>query len=213
MKRIFIAGEGPNDLGGWCRLRQYRDDPPLPGALETLLRKVCNEGWLILDSIRWKDIKKLRSRYRKTAGHQVRINAGANEEKNVHAAALMARERGCQVLAFFRDRDGNQNLQRQEDIESGIERAKQDSEGLEVIGGMATERLESWLVALSGGNGSESLGRTRVAEILQQLGVHEKKTDSYVELIESADLDSLPEDAYSLRSWLEQAREILRDAE
>ncbi len=211
MKRVFIAGEGPNDLGDWCHLWQYRDDPPLPGALETLLRKVCDEGWQILDGIRWKDIKKLRSRYRKTGGNQVRINAGANEEKNVRVAALKARERGCHLLAFFRDRD--QNLQRQEHIESGIERAKQDSEGLGVIGGMAIERLEYWLVALSGRNGSESLGRTKVAEILQQLCVREKKTGSYVELIESADLDSLPEDACSLRSWLKQAREVLRDDE
>jgi len=74
-----------------------------------------------------------------------------------------------------------------------------------VIGGVAIERFESWLLALAGKTGSEKARRPEAT--LTELGVN--TTAEMVELVESVGLDRIPEDAGSLRSWIERARAML----
>lgn len=200
MIRVFLAGEGPNDIGDWRRHPTYREDPPRPGVIEVLMRKTKADGWAVTDGIRWASIRKYRPN-----------NPGAHEVRNVLGAALMAREKGCEVLAFVRDRDGshaNPNHQRTRDIEQGIETALETHrDSLRIAGGVAIKKLESWLVALSGRKGSEL--ERRPQEILEQLGVDEKNTGEMVAFAEAANLDDVPEDARSLRVWLDRVREAL----
>jgi hypothetical protein len=203
MKKIFLAGEGPNELGSWHSEREQRvPGKEYLGTIETLLRKVNPAGGQVIDGTRWKNVRKYPA-----------PSCGA-EERNVRGAAQMARDAGCDVLAFTRDRDKPENIDRQKDIERGIAAVQDDSKDtLRVIGGMAIERLESWLCALSGKTKSEKLRKTRVEEILREYGVDPKNTETFVKIVEDADLNKLPKDAHSLNRWLDAARAVLSDNE
>ncbi len=194
MIRIFLAGEGPNELGSWAREAPYRD-PAFPGVIETLLRRVCPDGWQVVEAIAWKRIRKLR------------INEHGNVEvRNIRGLVLFAKEHQCQAVAFARDRD--RNSQREKDVEEGITKAKEDHPtGPAIIGGVAIERLESWLVALCGKTKSEDIRRRE--EVLAELGVKEKDTRAMVELVEKANLNTIPDDAHSLKLWLRRAESVL----
>lgn len=197
--KIVIAGEGRNELGSWARHPSYRE-PPFPGVIEALLERVSSDGWEIIDGILWKQIRKYR-----TGGH------GTAETRNVLGFVLQAKERGCEAVAFLRDRDGtnaNPNLQRQEAVEDGIRRARDElDESPEIVGGVVVKKLESWLVALLGRSGSETMRRPE--EAVEQMKVSLKSTQDYVAVVRNADMDSLPKDAHSLRLWLERARAVL----
>ena len=200
MIHVFLAGEGPNDIGDWCRHQSYREDPPRPSVEEVLMRKTKADGWEVHEGIRWASIRKYRPN-----------RPGAHEVRNVLGAALMAREEGCDVLAFVRDRDGshaNPNHQRERDIELGIETAVEThGDALRIAGGVAIKKLESWLVALAGRRGSEQ--ERRPEEILESLGVHEKNTREMVEFAEGSDLDDIPDDAESLLLWRDRVKKAL----
>lgn len=197
--KIVIVGEGQNELGSWARHPSYRE-PPFPGVIEALLERVSCEGWEVADGILWRQIRKYR-----TGGH------GTAETRNVLALVLQARERDCDAVAFLRDRDGtnaNPNLERQEAVEEGIRRARDElDESPEIIGGVAVKKLESWLVALLGMSGSEAMRRPE--EVLEQRNVELKSTQKYVAVVREADMDTLPPDAKSLRLWLDRAKAVL----
>ena len=76
-----------------------------------------------------------------------------------------------------------------------------------IVGGVAIEKLESWLAAIAGTSGSEDLRRPE--EILAAYGIDEKDTRAMVRLVENSGLGKLPADAQSLRRWLERARAAL----
>ena len=80
--KVFLVGEGPNELGSWGRHPSYRS-APTPGALEALLRRMCADGWEIGGATLWKDIRKYRSGTPESA-----------ETRHVLGAALDAVERG-----------------------------------------------------------------------------------------------------------------------
>ncbi len=46
--KVFLGGEGPSELGGWSKEREYRDTHPEPGILESLMLKVQPNGWKII---------------------------------------------------------------------------------------------------------------------------------------------------------------------
>lgn len=96
MIKVFLAGEGPNELGGWSNERIYRDERPLLGVLESLARQVVPTGWDVHDAMVWKDIPKL----------AIGTRGQGLERKTVLAARLHAKESGCDVVLFSRDRDG-----------------------------------------------------------------------------------------------------------
>jgi len=191
MIKVFIAGEGRNELGGWYDEEPYRQQ--MPGVIEAMLRKLKQDGWQVAGGIRWAKIRKYQFGMR-----------GRGDYRNVCAAALLARENCCQVLAFVRDRDGNTARQRQ--VENAIQEQERDNpQGPRIIGGMAIEKLESWLLSMTGRSRSED--KRRPENELGSLGI--RNTGEMVDLVNSTDLSTIPRDAHSLRNWLERARQAL----
>ena len=196
---VFLAGEGPNELGSWARDPVYRsqtpDGVPLPGVLESLLRKVRPDGWTTRDAILWKHIRKLQARV-----------PGRADERNVRALILKAREAGCHVVAFSRDTDGHSEVDF--NVETAIADHEQTGDGsIRVAGGTADPKLEAWVLALKGEHHCEDRGHLQ--ERLEKLGVGPKDTPAMVAVVEQADLSAVPEDAHSLVRWLGRARAAL----
>jgi hypothetical protein len=192
--RVILAGEGKNELGRFAVEVAFRGDDPEPGVIEALLRKVRPDGWKVVDAIPWKKTPKL----------QVGIG-GKGEKLNVERAYHHAKKRGCDVFVFTRDRDKARFAHRDDDIEQAI--AALDGTGPAIVGGIAIEKLESWLAAIAGIEGSEALRRPE--EKLAEFGIGEKDTDAMVRFVEETGLAGIPADARSLRRWLERASRAL----
>jgi hypothetical protein len=188
--QVFLAGEGPNDLGGWHVEHVYRAEQPTPGVLETLARHKAPTGWEVRDAMKWKDIPKLRVGSR---GKDI-------ERKTVLAAHLHAKECGCTVLLFTRDRDGSNYAERQHEIEQAL--AELSDSSVAAIGGVCVERLESWLLALTGRTKTESMGRDKTVNELEALGVKDKDTATMVDHVQRHGIAGIPPDATSLHAWL-----------
>ena len=195
--KVFLGGEGPNDIGDWYGYPYHQGERPRHGVVGILLQKVNGEGWEVGGAVAWKRLRKLR------VGQH-----GKAEVRNVQALMLKAREAGCDVVAFVRDRDRDRDRQRT--VEQGIAQAAQRyPDGPQIVGGMAIEKLESWIVAMSGKSGSESMREQRLRTTLAQLGLDWKSTGQYADFAEAAELEQLPGDARSLQAWLKQAAEAL----
>lgn len=199
MIEVFLAGEGRNELGGWCVETHYRDEHPAPGVLEALARQVAPSGWRVRDAMQWKNIPKL----------AVGSKGRGVERKAILAARLHASERGCAVLMFSRDRDGSKNTARQQEIEATLAELVSE-DGIAIVGGIAVERLESWLLALSGRTGTESLRVAKTDQQLDTLGVRAKDSAAMVEHVGRCGLATIAPDAASLRAWLKLVEQHLR---
>ncbi len=191
--RILLAGEGANELGG------RSGDETYPGVLETLLKKVRPSGWEIARVIPWKSIR------------HFRVNSpGAKETRNVNALFRKAKKNGFDAVVFVRDRDGKEK--REKDIEEAITLLEQNEEGGPgIIGGMAVEKIEAWILALSGEAKSEKIPHPQ--KRFGDLGIKGKNTAQFVAVVEKANLDRIPKDALSLNIWLERARRVLNPSE
>jgi hypothetical protein len=181
MIALYLAGEGPSELGSRSGHPAYQSDEE-PGVVVSLLRAVRSEGWKVVGSVNWKDIRKLR------------VNApGEGDRRNVLAATLKANEVGADVLAFTRDRDRDEK--REEDIEAAV--GEVGAGKLGVIGGVAVETIEAWLLALRGEARSEDCR-------------HPEKEMARLGLAQTADyVRHIPADADSLKRWLGRARKAL----
>jgi hypothetical protein len=158
---------------------------------------VAPSGWEVGGARQRKSLRKLR-----VGG------AAHNDTRNVLAAALDAKEAGCDVLAFSRDRDSDQA--RVKAVGEGMERVPSELDPAPaVIGGVAIQALEGWILAMRGERGTESLGRTTASEKLATLGVEPKDGARMVLVVEDADLDAVPDDATSLKAWLSRAEAVL----
>ncbi len=172
MISVYLAGEGRCELGSRSG---YQSDEE-PGVLATLLRHVAADGCEVVGAVQWKDIRKLR------------VNVpDAADARNVLGARQNAKEAGADVLAFALDRDRDEK--REEDVERVI--AGLIGAGCpEVIGGVATETIEAWLLALCGEAGSE---RARHPEKeMARLGLEAKQTADYVAHVDKHGLDRDP---------------------
>jgi hypothetical protein len=196
MRKVFLGGEGKHELGSWALEPQYRS-PSFPGVLEALLLKVRAEGWEVVGARPWRSIRKYQAGQHRSA-----------ERRSVLGLILDAKEAGCDVVVFVRDRDGSRakpNQARVDAIEDAIaEAAEQLTACPDIIGGVAVIRLESWMLALTGVVGTEE--ERAPEERLRELGIKPKRTRSYVEHIHDADLQRIPGDAASLRRWIERAQ-------
>ena len=191
--KILLAGEGANELGGWSGHENYRGKEP--GVIEALLRKVCPNDWKITHAVPWKNIKKLKVGAFKTA-----------EQQNIKGLHLLAEENGLDAVAFVRDRDADKN--REKDIEGAIALIEENNEGGPgIIGGMAVEKIEAWILALSGETKSEKIRHPQ--KKFGDLDIKGKNTAQFVAAVKKADLDKIPKDALSLNLWLERARRLL----
>ncbi len=191
MKRLLLCGEGRNELGSWSGDPAYQSASE-PGVLEALLRKVKIDGWEITQALQWKDIRKLRP-----GGHR------SAESRNVGGAALRARESGCDGLVFSRDRDARE--ERERELEEAIAEA---GKTIPVAAATAVEKLEGWMRALAGEDGSENRKHPE-AGLAEDLKLDGTSTGHLVALIERTNLNRLPDDATSLRRFLERAKALL----
>lgn len=186
---VFLAGEGRTELGDWANELGHRSDPPERGVLEALLRRVSPEGWTVGGARRWSRIVKYRAGDHASA-----------EARTIRGLALHASEHGAGALVFVRDRDGDGR--RAVDFADGIARATAEHPELTLVGELACEEVEAWILAIRGELRSETHRHPK--EVLAERGI--RTTAEKVTCIEAANLAAVPADATSLCSWLEQAR-------
>ena len=188
--RVYLAGEGASELGSRAGDRAYQTDDT-PGVLVALLRQVRSDGWKVAGARDWKQFKKLRTGAR---GHA--------DQKNVKAAALDARASGCDVLVFSRDADNDPD--REAAVQEGIELAQAAEPSLRIVGGCAVKAIEAWILAIQGRRRTQDLGRQPAKQ-----AVAATHFADLVKIIDERGLSSIPEDATSLRRWLERAKSAL----
>jgi hypothetical protein len=187
--RVFLSGEGPDDLGDWYHERQHRSDPPRVGIIEALLRRVARIDLTVVDACAWKRIRKYKS------GKHARP-----ETRNVLGLAIQAEEAGCDALVFVRDQDGYAD--RQADVEEGVRLAQERDFELALVGGVAVQEIEAWILALLGEKGSQRHSDAK-AVLAQKHGI--ATCAEKVAAVESADHARIAADAASLRDWLAMA--------
>ncbi len=186
--RVFLSGEGPDDLGDWCNEPQYRSDPPKIGVVEALLRKTANVDFTVVQACVWSKIRKFK------AGDHAQP-----ETRNVLGLMNEAEEARCDALVFVRDQDGY--VDRQESIEAGMMLARDSEFTPALVGGVAIQEIEAWVLALLGERRSE-----QHTDAKRELAIKHGITTcpQKVAVVDSAERRKIPEDAVSLRSWLAQ---------
>ncbi len=201
--KILLAGEGRTELGDWLLPAHHREanrrasgaSSGEHGVLEAVIAKTTAAPCVIGAAVQWSKIRKYRVGARR--GH---------EERAVLGLGLHAAEAGCEVVAFVRDHEGHDD--RREAIEGALEEFAREHPGLRIIGGVATQEIEGWVLAFSGEARSETY--TDPKRVCSQRGL--ESTAQKVAIIASADLSRLPDDAHSLRLWLYRARVLLGTA-
>ncbi len=184
--KVFLSGEGTDDLGDWCNDEQNRSKPPKIGIIEALLRKGSPVDFTIVNARKWTQIRKFQ------AGKHAQP-----ETRSVLGLVNEAEEMGCDVLVFVRDQDGDKD--RQTDVEEGIRLARERGFTPALVGGMAVQEIEAWLLALLGERKSERHADAK-AVLAKKHGI--TTCIGKVAAVEDADLGRIPPDARSLRDWL-----------
>jgi hypothetical protein len=98
MLKVFLGGEGNNDIG----TRWYRPMGDTVGVVETLLRRVRASGWHVAGALPWNSLRKYR------AGVAM-DHANHADARNVLGLVLHAYEDACEMLVFVRDEDGDEH--------------------------------------------------------------------------------------------------------
>ncbi len=193
VRRVFLVGEGPNELGGWAKEPQYVD-PDEVGVLQALLEGVAPGAFEVVAARPW------------SAGGRSFRRGGATtaEARRVAAWFLDAQEKHCDLLVYVRDEDGDST--RAESHAQGRAKGAADHPTVDVVGGLAIQAIEGWLLALRGEPKSERVKARAGKKRVQDAGL--TCTADMVECVRGADLDRLPPDAHSLRAWLDQARAV-----
>lgn len=200
MLKVFLGGEGNNDIG----TRWYHPMGDQPGVIEVLLRKVRATGWRVAGARSWQTIRKYR------AGSALGKTQHADAH-NVLGLVLHAYEDACEMLAFIRDHDGDalreQEIRRALERISGLGFAEEYRYELAIVGGVPRPKLEGWILCLCGVAGTDDMSRARVDRELAAAEVELKSTDQYVAIAEAC---TLPTGAGSLPSWLAEAETTFR---
>lgn len=191
--KLFVSGEGPDELGEWARHPAYRPRAEEPaahgGILHALVRRLRTEH-VVVDAWRWRDVRKFR------AGKH-----DAAEMQTVLGLALRAEELGCNALVFVRDRD--RDAEREADVERGLEAARRFD--VQLVGGTANEEIEAWLLAMKGERRSELHADAKaVLRVRHEIADRTAK----MEVVETANLEAIPDDCESLRRWLARAKAL-----
>ncbi len=145
--KVMLVGEGKNELGNWVHAAPYRaardvrdrNLPAEPGVLESLLRRVAPIGWVVVAAKTWMSLVHLKPR-----------PAGDGDARNLAAVLLHAKEQKCDVVVFSRDRDGAKNRARQDAIEALVADSARSDGAVKVVGAVAVETLEAWVLAFDG---------------------------------------------------------------
>lgn len=190
--KVVIVGEGRHELGGRAGAPEYHKEEM--GVVEALARRVPGtRPWIVVNGRSFHGVTKLRA----NVGHE----GLAREARNVEALVFEStRKDGADAILLVRDRDGKQG--REVSFREGVEKARVWND--RVAAGMAIETLDSWLEACSGKRDSERKGAKERLRSGDEGGLA-----AYLAIVESADLDQLPDDATSLRAWLSAVRASL----
>lgn len=196
MRRVFLSGEGVTELGDWWKERPYRSADPKPGdrgVLEALLQRcVGSTAFTVVDGVRW-----TKSPLYRAGVHR------SPETRRILGLCTRADEARCDVLVFSRDRDGDD--EREADVEAGIREAQSLGYQMAIIGGVAIEEIEAWLLALTQERGSEGFSdpKAKLAALGRCVGSAER-----LAVVDDAELSRIPNDALSLLRWLTRAQEV-----
>ena len=208
--RIFLAGEGTNDIGSYAGDQGYWD-PQQAGFVGAVIRKVAamlgTTNWEIVGGIPWKRLCRLDQ---PKAGARVSQRGDAAA---VRQAAFKATSKAynADLLVFVRDTDGDKN--RAAEIREGIAVAV----GLfgtarphePVVAGIVDPVIEAWALALCGERGCERASKGSVQTRALKAGVGDKSTLALEKVVESANLERIPDDATDLHEWLTALRAVL----
>ncbi len=199
--RVFLGGEGKDELGSWFGDRPYQNDSD-PGVIKALLLRTQLDGWKIIGARTWKTCRKYTALHRPPSGLQGLIR-GDHEARAVLGLVLDARESGAHAVAFLRDEDGRS--ERIKPIEDAVRQAREYWPEMKVIGDVAVPVLEGWILAALGETKTESMSKARAQRLLEDRGV--TTTADMVNAVLSG--TPLPQDASRAHNWLEKARTIL----
>ncbi len=192
--RVYLGGEGPNELGSRCGDPVYQSDA-FSGVIEALLEKIHTKCFEVIGATQWKNIVKFRAK-----------GPTPNETRNVLGLVLEARRAGADVLAFVRDADDDADRPRV--IGDAIRAAREDYPVPDIIGGAAVPVLEGWILAMQGEHGTEQLRKSGAQTKLVQKGIDSKDTEAMVNVVLEANLAGIPDDATSLKAWIASARAV-----
>jgi hypothetical protein len=195
-RRVFLVGEGSNDVGSYSGSAAYHD-PNQAGVVGALLGKIREAGWEIAGGCAWKSLRSLRAR-----------GTSRGDEGNVAAAALRATDYRADVLVFVRDTDGDK--ERVSALERGIESASK-SFSVEVVGGIADPMVEAWVLALLGEPNTEGARKGEIQKRAAEAGLGDKDSAAICKCVTDADLSRVPTDATRLRTWLSSAQQALEE--
>lgn len=201
--KVMLVGEGANELGDWIRDVPFRtarrtrrkDAPPVIGVLEALLRKVAPDGWEVVDARPWSSLVKLTQR-----------TGASGDARNLRKVLLHATEQGCDVVVFSRDRDGAKNRSRQVELDAIVSESSAAGT-VKVVGSVAVETLEAWVLAAAGDRKCESYADP-ARELTERFEVPPKDTRAMVALVEAADLSAAAACSASLQRWIGSARRV-----
>lgn len=208
--KVMLVGEGKNELGNWVHAAPYRAArdvrdrslPAEPGVLETLLRRVVPTGWVVVAAKTWMSLVHLKPR-----------PAGDGDARNLAAVLLHAKEQKCDVVVFSRDRDGAKNRARQDAIEALVDDSVTSDGVVKVVGAVAVETLEAWVLAFAGDAKCES--HTSPSDVLCALrDVAPKDTSAMAAIVadDVHDLDDAIARSPSLARWVSHARRVFPPA-
>lgn len=197
--KVFLAGEGPTDLGEHFDVNSTLG---VKGVLVALLDKIGFEHEVV-GAVPWKKIRSFRA-----GGSRRNVARPKGFKRREHLAVLqlrlMAKERSdAEAVIFMRDRD--RNTARETDLEAGLAEAVA-SPGPPVAGGMAVEETEAWILAWLGDPKAERYPNPKLPlESEHQITT----TDAMCAVIEDRPVPALDEGS-SLRRWLGRVK-ALRD--
>ena len=158
--RVFLAGEGSNELGSRVGPRAYQTDDA-PGVIATLLRRARAEGWVVGGARGWNSNGKRSFVARPNASFARGIGRARFEREDTRIVLVVANdaiEAGCTVLAFLRDADKDEG--REQAVQEGVEKiAEMFDARLETVGAVVVPKLEAWVLAALGNGGTEGLTR------------------------------------------------------
>ena len=198
--KVWIAGEGNNELGGGDGHGQRGR-----GVLDVLLARVCEDGWECSGKLPWNLIQKFRAGGAHLGSH--------GDYLTVLGLVLAAHEDAADAVAFSRDVDSEP--ERENAVTTALTWIRNDSGWpIEVIGGVAKPALEGWILALRAVPDTDEMSRSRTKRYLAEQEIEHKSTEHYVSVVDQAELQApphfgLPSGAESLRAWLAQAHDVL----
>lgn len=184
---MYLSGEGKSELGNANAAPAYRQERE-PGVLHALLDHAAASApssWAGVGVKAWKDVRKF-----KAGDH------ASAEARTVLGLALDATEANAHILAFVRDRD--RVGRRQADIEAGIAWTADKFPDLAIVGGVAIECIESWVLLCAGERPHDSPARCK--ELCKNRGL--ASSAEMVEAIVACDRAELRGFGCGLGRWI-----------